>query len=75
MFESLGIPYEPVTWQPDDHSALDEADGGHERLVKQVHVQTLINMYRVRGHLIADLDPLDAEPATCTPNSTRSTTA
>ena len=34
----------------------------HGRLVKQVHVQTLINMYRVRGHLIAHLDPLDAEP-------------
>ncbi len=32
------------------------------RLVKQVHVQRLINMYRVRGHLIAHLDPLDAEP-------------
>ena len=27
-----------------------------------MHVQTLINMYRVRGHLIAHLDPLDAEP-------------
>ncbi len=31
-------------------------------MVKQVHVQSLINMYRVRGHLIADLDPLSAEP-------------
>ena len=30
---------------------------------KQVHVQTLINMYRVRGHLIADLDPLAVEGA------------
>ena len=37
-------------------------DGEHQRMVKQVHVQTLINMYRVRGHLIAHLDPLDAEP-------------
>jgi 2-oxoglutarate dehydrogenase E1 component len=62
VFESLGIPYEPVTWQPDDHSGLEDADGGHERLIKQNHVQTLINMYRVRGHLIAHLDPLDAEP-------------
>jgi 2-oxoglutarate dehydrogenase E1 component len=43
-------------------SAADEADGGHERLIKQNHVQTLVNMYRVRGHLIAHLDPLDAEP-------------
>jgi 2-oxoglutarate decarboxylase len=40
----------------------DEGEGAHLRLVKQVHVQTLINMYRVRGHLIAHLDPLDAEP-------------
>ena len=32
---------------------------------KQVHVQTLTNMYRVRGHLIADLDPLSwKEPRT-----------
>ena len=37
-------------------------EGEHLRLVKQVHVGTLINMYRVRGHLIAHLDPLDAEP-------------
>jgi 2-oxoglutarate decarboxylase len=37
-------------------------EGEHQRLIKQVHVQTLINMYRVRGHLIAHLDPLDAEP-------------
>ncbi len=62
VFESLGIPYEPVTWQPDDHSGLEDAEGGHERLIKQNHVQTLVNMYRVRGHLIAHLDPLDAEP-------------
>jgi 2-oxoglutarate dehydrogenase E1 component len=60
VFGSLGIPYEPVTWQRDTSSADD--DGGHERLIKQNHVQTLINMYRVRGHLIAHLDPLDADP-------------
>jgi 2-oxoglutarate decarboxylase len=62
VFESLEVPYEPVTWQQDDNSSADDAEGGHERLVKQNHVQTLINMYRVRGHLIAHLDPLDAEP-------------
>ena len=74
VFESLGIPYEPVTWQPDDHSGVEETDGGHERLIKQNHVQTLINMYRVRGHLIAHLDPLDAEPVDSTPSWTRCTT-
>ena len=51
-----------MTWQQDDNSATSDSDGGHERLIKQNHVQTLINMYRVRGHLIAHLDPLDAEP-------------
>jgi len=61
VFASLEIPYEAVTWQRDDNSSVEDADGGHERLIKQNHVQTLVNMYRVRGHLIAHLDPLDAE--------------
>ncbi|HEX3980590.1 MAG TPA: multifunctional oxoglutarate decarboxylase/oxoglutarate dehydrogenase thiamine pyrophosphate-binding subunit/dihydrolipoyllysine-residue succinyltransferase subunit, partial [Acidimicrobiales bacterium] len=61
VFESLGIPYEPVRWEKDINASDDEGDGTHLHLIKQVHVQTLINMYRVRGHLIAHLDPLDAE--------------
>ncbi len=60
LFESMGVPYEPVRWQVDSNAGIGET--GEEHLVKQVHVQTLINMYRVRGHLIAHLDPLDAEP-------------
>jgi 2-oxoglutarate decarboxylase len=63
VFDSLDIPYEPVRWEKDDNGSDDEVGpGDHRRLIKQVHVQTLINMYRVRGHLIAHLDPLDAEP-------------
>ncbi len=62
VFESLDIPYEPVRWEKDVNASHDDEDGAHLRLIKQVHVQTLINMYRVRGHLIAHLDPLDAEP-------------
>ncbi|MFN2608795.1 MAG: multifunctional oxoglutarate decarboxylase/oxoglutarate dehydrogenase thiamine pyrophosphate-binding subunit/dihydrolipoyllysine-residue succinyltransferase subunit [Acidimicrobiales bacterium] len=54
VFESVGVPYEPVRWRPD----VNPVEGTDEYRVKQVHVQTLINMYRVRGHLIADLDPL-----------------
>jgi len=61
VFESMGIPYEAVKWQKDANAADDPAEGEQQRLIKQVHVQTLINMYRVRGHLIAHLDPLDAE--------------
>ncbi len=56
VFRSFGIPYEPVRWRPD----VNPVDKERARLVKQAHVQTLINMYRVRGHLIAHLDPLDA---------------
>jgi multifunctional 2-oxoglutarate metabolism enzyme len=62
LFESMGVPYEPVRWMVDSNAGAGTDEGGHQRLVKQVHVQTLINMYRVRGHLIAHLDPLDAEP-------------
>lgn len=67
MFESMGIPYEPVRWHVDvnPHDALE--DGEFQRLTKQVHVQTIINMYRVRGHLIAHLDPLDVEPPSIHP--------
>ena len=62
LFESMGVPYEPVRWKMDNNAGDSTEEGQHQRLVKQVHVQTLINMYRVRGHLIAHLDPLDAEP-------------
>ncbi len=53
-FRSLGVPYEAVRWLPDDNPIDKEAS----RLEKQMHVQTLVNQHRVRGHLIADLDPL-----------------
>ncbi len=62
LFESMGVPYEPARWHVDSNAGQGTEEGEHQRLVKQVHVQTLINMYRVRGHLIAHLDPLDAEP-------------
>jgi 2-oxoglutarate dehydrogenase E1 component len=60
VFAALEIPYEPVRWHRDTNHN-DGAEAIHDRLVKQVHVQNLINLYRVRGHLIAHLDPLDAE--------------
>ncbi len=58
VFAAMDVPYQPVRWQAD----VNAVDSEQMRLVKQVHVQSLINMYRVRGHLIADLDPLSAEP-------------
>ena len=61
VFRSFGVPYEPARWSVDIRPA-DDAASAHE---KAVHVQQIINMYRVRGHLIANLDPLGRkEPAT-----------
>ncbi|HUQ40055.1 MAG TPA: multifunctional oxoglutarate decarboxylase/oxoglutarate dehydrogenase thiamine pyrophosphate-binding subunit/dihydrolipoyllysine-residue succinyltransferase subunit [Acidimicrobiales bacterium] len=57
VFRSMGMPYQPVQWRRD----VNPVDDQRSQLSKQVHVQTLINMYRVRGHLIADLDPLAAD--------------
>jgi 2-oxoglutarate decarboxylase len=57
VFASLGIPYEPVRWTA-DRGAL--RDGGDGQLEKQASVLRLINMYRVRGHLLANLNPLGA---------------
>ena len=59
VFASLRVPYEPARWRRDispDHDTEDEVD-------KQARVLQLINIYRVRGHLIADLDPLGRKPA------------
>jgi 2-oxoglutarate dehydrogenase E1 component len=58
VFAAMGVPYEPVRWRRDSNPM----DSEQAKLAKQVHVQTVINMYRVRGHLIADLDPLQAKP-------------
>ncbi|NBW92367.1 MAG: multifunctional oxoglutarate decarboxylase/oxoglutarate dehydrogenase thiamine pyrophosphate-binding subunit/dihydrolipoyllysine-residue succinyltransferase subunit, partial [Actinobacteria bacterium] len=54
VFRSLGVPYEAVQWNQDSN-LIDSED---EMLHKQMQVATLIRVHRVRGHLIADLDPL-----------------
>ena len=57
VFSSLAVPYNPARWH-NDINPVGSSDGVHGRLVKQAKVQQLVNMYRVRGHLIANLDPL-----------------
>ena len=56
IFRSVGVPYEAVRWRPD----LLPLDREQAVITKQMQVNALINMHRVRGHLIADLDPLSA---------------
>ena len=57
VFASLEVPYEPIRWSSDHGAVLDRA-GTDGYLEKQGHVLRLVNMYRVRGHLIANLNPL-----------------
>ncbi|MFD7330062.1 multifunctional oxoglutarate decarboxylase/oxoglutarate dehydrogenase thiamine pyrophosphate-binding subunit/dihydrolipoyllysine-residue succinyltransferase subunit [Streptomyces sp. NPDC059872] len=53
IFKSLRIPYEPVRW-------LKDIDASHdEDVTKPARVFELIHSYRVRGHVMADTDPLD----------------
>jgi multifunctional 2-oxoglutarate metabolism enzyme len=64
VFASLNIPYRPIRWETDQRSMLPGASAPrHESVAKEAAVLQLINAYRVRGHLIADLNPLGQEPA------------
>jgi 2-oxoglutarate dehydrogenase E1 component len=54
IFSQLGAPVRPFHWEPDQAAApLINADP-----VKQAAVARLIQAWRERGHLVADLDPL-----------------
>jgi 2-oxoglutarate decarboxylase len=60
VFRSVGVPYVPVAWHSDRRAAPDSL----ELASKQARIYQLINMYRVRGHLIANLDPLGTKSPT-----------
>ncbi|MEP7362475.1 MAG: multifunctional oxoglutarate decarboxylase/oxoglutarate dehydrogenase thiamine pyrophosphate-binding subunit/dihydrolipoyllysine-residue succinyltransferase subunit [Acidobacteriota bacterium] len=65
IFASLRMPHHPLEWEGDRTLALPGASGmgsRHREIAKEAAVMQLINAYRVRGHLIADLDPLGKEP-------------
>ena len=58
IFRDLGVPHPPYKWAVDRNPAF----GRREEIEKQARVLELINAYRVRGHLIADVDPLRMVP-------------
>src|SRR5437867_1141588 len=62
IFADLGIPHAPLRWNVDRNPFFMGADQMHEQSARQARVMELINAYRVRGHLIADIDPLHAMP-------------
>ncbi|WP_418908953.1 multifunctional oxoglutarate decarboxylase/oxoglutarate dehydrogenase thiamine pyrophosphate-binding subunit/dihydrolipoyllysine-residue succinyltransferase subunit [Glutamicibacter endophyticus] len=53
IFEQLRIPYEPVRWAVDNQVDIDL------QINKVARIQQLIHSYRVRGHLMADTNPLE----------------
>ncbi len=57
IFASMGVPYEPARWNRDANATVSERTIAE----KAAAIQEIINAYRSRGHLISDLDPLDAK--------------
>ena len=58
IFADLRIPYDPIHWASDIHVDLGS------QVDKTARVQELINSFRVRGHLMADVDPLEYKQRT-----------
>ncbi len=63
IFRDLNIPQKPVGWGVDTTSISFGKIENIEQVEKQARILQLINMYRVRGHLIADLNPLEHKAA------------
>ncbi|SDS81044.1 2-oxoglutarate dehydrogenase E1 component [Friedmanniella luteola] len=53
IFAALRIPYAPIRW------AQDVTTDHEDQIPKQARIMEMINAYRVRGHLMADTDPLE----------------
>ncbi|MDX1699522.1 MAG: 2-oxo acid dehydrogenase subunit E2, partial [Melioribacteraceae bacterium] len=58
LFEDLQIPQKPIEWGVDTTSVDQGFNYADEATKKQAILLQLINMFRVRGHLIANFNPL-----------------
>jgi 2-oxoglutarate decarboxylase len=56
IFKDLEIMYPPLRWAEDYNPSF--FGGEREKAREQANVLQLIDAYRVRGHLLADIDPL-----------------
>jgi len=64
IFSHLRMPHMPVRWETDRKPLLPGVTAARTaEIAKEAGIMQLINAYRVRGHLVADLDPLGAEPS------------
>ncbi len=62
IFDPLEVRHAPLRWSEDNNPALFGSDRTSEHIEKQANVLQLINAYRTRGHLLADIDPLNMAP-------------
>src|SRR4030095_9881986 len=62
IFTDLGIAHAPMRWSVDRNPLFLGGDQMHEQSIRQARVMELINAYRVRGHLLADIDQLPGMP-------------
>jgi 2-oxoglutarate dehydrogenase E1 component len=63
IFTDLEIPYQPFPYGEDKYEGqLSGRANSLEQDRRAIAVWRLINMYRMRGHVIANLDPLGTEP-------------
>jgi 2-oxoglutarate dehydrogenase E1 component len=60
IFIDLKVPLKPINWQTDIQPQGFNKNVNVEEIEKQAKVIQLINMFRVRGHLVANIDPLGA---------------
>jgi 2-oxoglutarate dehydrogenase E1 component len=58
IFANLHIPFEPMRWAVDKRINPFLPQDEFEKLDKEACVAQMINAYRVRGHFMADVNPL-----------------
>ena len=61
IFAILRIPFEPIRWSSDIASSKNKLYDEQAAIEKGAHVMLMINAYRVRGHLLANINPLGFE--------------
>jgi multifunctional 2-oxoglutarate metabolism enzyme len=59
IYRDLRIPYEAARWAKDRHRLALSGGTTDDMVAREAAALQLINAYRVRGHLLADLDPLE----------------
>jgi 2-oxoglutarate dehydrogenase E1 component len=62
VFASLGIPHHPYRLEKDRAGVGQSVRSRASEVERAMRVSQLIHAYRVRGHMLANIDPLDLKP-------------